>query len=786
MEDMHMIKHPSVYSMTVLVGLMTSLICSPVWAAPIAGSLVGWGYNGYGQTNVPAGNDFVAIAAGDEHSLALKSDGSLAGWGDNYYGATNVPAGNDFVAIAAGYHFSLALKSDGSLAAWGLNEDGQTNVPAGNDFVAIAAAYFDGLALRSDGSLVGWGRNRFGESNVPAGNDFVAIAAGVYHGLALKSAGSLVGWGYNGYGQTNVPAGNDFVAIAAGDEHSLALKSDGSLVGWGNNWEGQTDVPAGHDFTAIAGGFFYSLALKSDGSLAGWGRNDVGQTDVPAGNRFVAIAAGWEHGLAIQQAPEPATLALVFLGAAALAIRRSRRSTNFLCLCCALSVTTAAYAASYTVTDLGTLGGTESFGSGLNAGGQVTGASYTTGGAAFHTFLWTPTTPNGASGTKTDLGTLGGTQSFGNGLNASGQVAGESSTTGDTAIHAFLWKPSMPNGASGTMHDLLTLGGTDSYGYGINAAGQITGASDTTGDSTTHAFLWKPSTPNGTSGTMHNLGTLGGTESNGSAINASGQVSGSSLTNGDAHYRAFLWKPTTPNGTSGTMYDLGTLGGTESFGGAINTNGQVAGFSYTTGHAAYHAFLWTPSMPNGTSGAMLDLGTLGGLNSYSYNLGSSGAVVGASEIAMTSDSTHAFLYTSGSGMVDLNTMIDPLSGWELLDAADINEEGQITGQGLIGGQYHAYLLTPISLPGDFNHDGSVDAADYVVWRKGVGVAPTPDNYNLWRANFGQTAGSGSGATGFDSAIATVPEPTTQTTFVAAIMLMLACQRASTGSAAPSV
>jgi hypothetical protein len=69
-------------------------------------------------------------------------------------------------------------------------------------------------------------------------------------------------------------------------------------------------------------------------------------------------------------------------------------------------------------------------------------------------------------------------------------------------------------------------------------------------------------------------------------------------------------------------------------------------------------------------------------------------------------------------------------------------------------------VSSINLPGDYNYDGTVDAADYVVWRKGVGVAPTQDNYNLWRTNFGSTlsTGSGSGATGSDSANGTVPEP----------------------------
>src|SRR3990170_1317297 len=106
-------------SIILRAALGTCLVCSPVWAAPNAGSLAAWGWNDYGQTNAPVGNDFVAIAGGGLHSLALKSDGSLAAWGDNSSGQTNVPAGNDFVAIAAGWAHSLALKSDGSLAAWG-------------------------------------------------------------------------------------------------------------------------------------------------------------------------------------------------------------------------------------------------------------------------------------------------------------------------------------------------------------------------------------------------------------------------------------------------------------------------------------------------------------------------------------------------------------------------------------------------------------------------------------------------------------------------------------------
>ena len=113
------------------------LLC--LLAAPSAqagcqpGSVIGWGWNGYGQINAPAGvTNTVAVAAGGYHSLALKADGTVMAWGANAYGQTNVPAGlTNVAAIAAGFEHNLGLRDDGSVVAWGNNSEGQTNVASG-------------------------------------------------------------------------------------------------------------------------------------------------------------------------------------------------------------------------------------------------------------------------------------------------------------------------------------------------------------------------------------------------------------------------------------------------------------------------------------------------------------------------------------------------------------------------------------------------------------------------------------------------------------------------------
>ena len=63
----------------------------------------------------------------------------------------------------------------------------------------------------------------------------------------------------------------------------------------------------------------------------------------------------------------------------------------------------------------------------------------------------------------------------------------------------------------------------------------------------------------------------------------------------------------------------------------------------------------------------------------------------------------------------------------------------------------ASRVAPEPTPGDFDQNGNVDTADYVVWRKGLGTTHTLAELEVWRANFGRTASTG---------ISAAPEPTT--------------------------
>ncbi|HLP75947.1 MAG TPA: immunoglobulin domain-containing protein, partial [Candidatus Paceibacterota bacterium] len=239
-------------------------------------------------TNVPFGlTNVIALAAGNSHVLALKSDRSVVAWGGGRSGIvspTNVPAAaTNVIAIAANNETSMALRGDGRVVVWGLDPMIINTPFAVSNIMAIACGGFHCLALNTNGTVFAWGASSYGVSTVPPAlsNSVVAVAAGMYFNAALKTDGRVFVWGSNSYGVTNVPAGlSNVIAIAAGSDHILTLKSDGRIVAWGNNYYGQTNVPL-YVYTptmtpltnvvAIAAGNGVSLALTADGTLVSWG-----------------------------------------------------------------------------------------------------------------------------------------------------------------------------------------------------------------------------------------------------------------------------------------------------------------------------------------------------------------------------------------------------------------------------------------------------------------------------------------------------------------------------------
>lgn len=228
----------------------------------------------------PSGlSNLVAAAAGDSHTVALRSDGRVAAWGSNASGQTNVPPDlTNAVAVAAGTAHSVALKADGTVVVWGDYVAGQQIVPAGlTNVTAIAAAASGTLALTGDGRVVGWGGNSTGQLAPPAGLSNVAgIALGAYNGYALESDGSLVQWGDGPVWQqsgTNAqlrvaPGMSDVVAVGSGGYSAWSLQSDGSVAAWGLNggptaFSGVSVAAAGNSAASD-----YALILSQQGTLS--------------------------------------------------------------------------------------------------------------------------------------------------------------------------------------------------------------------------------------------------------------------------------------------------------------------------------------------------------------------------------------------------------------------------------------------------------------------------------------------------------------------------------------
>jgi probable HAF family extracellular repeat protein len=341
----------------------------------------------------------------------------------------------------------------------------------------------------------------------------------------------------------------------------------------------------------------------------------------------------------------------------------------------------------YRVTDLGALPGPYNYSSGsaVSNNGVVTGSSGKTG-LYSNAFRWTS-----ASG-MSDLGDLSGgvESSLGSDVNGLGHVVGEGSVEkvdpGDTGVRAFLWTP-----ASGLQDLGRPEGSQGSAALGVNSTDQVVGHSFTSGGDSHRAFLWTAA------GGFLDLGDLpnGHDYVYATAINDAGVVVGTS--NSKIAARAFRWT------AAAGMQQIADLSSDahESYPTAINNAGYIVGSSLN-GLGIDRAVLWTPS------GEVNDLGALpggkegGGANSIN-NLNQ---VVGVSNIGVgDQDQYRASLWTAEAGMRDLNALLDSSgTGWTLDFAYDINDAGQIVGQGIYCAPLsncvqHGYLLTPIPEPG---------------------------------------------------------------------------------------
>ncbi|WP_440965323.1 PEP-CTERM sorting domain-containing protein [Massilia sp. GER05] len=284
--------------------------------------------------------------------------------------------------------------------------------------------------------------------------------------------------------------------------------------------------------------------------------------------------------------------------------------------------------------------------SALNNAGQIVGTS---GGAA--AIL--------SGGTVTSLGSVL-PDSYGLAINNHGDIAGSRNSPYNGSAFAYVGGSVVPVAAS--LPDMYAY----SNARGINDAGMVAGNAQPYIGEAQRGFLYD-------SGGVHLIGTFGGDWSYAAAINASGTVAGtatlpSSTFNPDRH--AYLYQ-------GGMMLDLGTLGGMRSEAYDVNDAGLAVGWSETDvvldNGALTRPFAYR-------DGHMVDLGSLGGDWGYARALNNAGVIVGASDlITDVGWGYHAFIYLDGH-MVDLNTLVTGANGWEIIDATDINDAGQILGR----------------------------------------------------------------------------------------------------------
>ncbi len=359
----------------------------------------------------------------------------------------------------------------------------------------------------------------------------------------------------------------------------------------------------------------------------------------------------------------------------------------------------------YDVSNLDSLGGTNSRGNSINNRSWVAGYSNLSGNQSRHAALW-------RDESLTDLGTLGGPNSAvtWSVKSNSGLIAGIAQTAMPDPLGEF-WSSAAfypgPNNVGyinlgfvwekGQMRALPTLGGNNGFATGANSRGLVVGwAENTCHDPTCvppQVLQFRPVVWDTKKDQIHEFPLIpGDTSGAATSINEQGQAVGISGICDQAVGRhtakhAVLWDK------KGGVIDIGNLGAqwwnTPT---SINQRGDVVGFAGDPGFPEgdfLHAFIWTKR------DGIRPLGALPGhVHSEAYGINERDQVVGLSCDANFAD-CRAFIWENGV-MTDLNDLKAPGFSAILQQAKDINERGQITGRAIdpITGVRTAFLAVP--------------------------------------------------------------------------------------------
>lgn len=299
------------------------------------GTLLAWGWNGYGQLGlghnhtqrtpapVPGITGATQVAAGGLTAGALLDDGSVWAWGSASGGSLGNgivpeltfrpvdPGLSDIVSIGAGYDGSAFVTQSGRVWATGssLNYDefynpfltgaSTLNSPARSSYAGVKTA--PGRINNVEYELLANGNVRFAGSSslVPNLSNIRSIDAWGWAGAAIHNDGSLWTWGQSGYGNAQGQLGDgttvsrpdarritglaNVVSVSVADYHMLAADASGRVFAWGSGSYGKLGngtstshsspihVPGLSGVVQVAAGGSHSLALTSSGILYTWG-----------------------------------------------------------------------------------------------------------------------------------------------------------------------------------------------------------------------------------------------------------------------------------------------------------------------------------------------------------------------------------------------------------------------------------------------------------------------------------------------------------------------------------